>query len=117
MTTQAQLPFPRTPIRSFDDEELTARMEPFDSFWEAPEDIEKGYARFGRFYASNYLTHLPANKSARILVVSCGPGYMVNLLVEQGYTNVVGIDSFPDKIAWATARGLDAAANRSVGRG
>ena len=33
MTTQAQLPFPRAPIRSLDDEELTARMEPFDSFW------------------------------------------------------------------------------------
>ena len=107
MTTQAQLPFPRAPIRSIDDEELTARMEPFDSFWEAPDDIEKGYARFGRFYASNYLSHLPADKGSRILVVSCGPGYMVNLLVQQGYKNVVGIDSFPDKVAWAQKRGLD----------
>ena len=24
--------------------ELTAKIEPFDSFWEAPEDIEKGYS-------------------------------------------------------------------------
>jgi 2-polyprenyl-3-methyl-5-hydroxy-6-metoxy-1,4-benzoquinol methylase len=107
MTTQAQLPFPRAPIRPLEDEELTARMEPFDSFWEAPDDIEKGYARFGRFYASNYLSHLPADKASRILVVSCGPGYMVNLLVDRGYRNVIGIDSFPDKVAWAKKRGLD----------
>jgi nucleoside-diphosphate-sugar epimerase/SAM-dependent methyltransferase len=107
MTTHAPLPFPARPIPELDDDALTARMEPFDSFWEAPEDIEKGYGRFGRFYASNYLAHLPADRGARILVVSCGPGYMVNLLKERGYRNVVGIDSFPDKVAWAQKRGLD----------
>ena len=26
--------------------EFTAKIEPFDSFWEAPDDIEKGYGSF-----------------------------------------------------------------------
>ncbi len=29
---------------------LTAKVEPFDTFWEAPEDIEKGYTSFYQFY-------------------------------------------------------------------
>lgn len=89
------------------DEELTARMEPFDSFWEEPDDIEAGYTSFGKFYAHNYLPHVPEERDARILVVSCGPGYFVNLLTERGYENVVGIDSFPWKVEYARERGLD----------
>lgn len=89
------------------DEELTARMEPFDSFWEEPDDIEKGYSSFGKFYAHNYLRHVPEDREARILVVSCGPGYFVNLLNERGYQNVVGIDSFPWKVEYARDRGLN----------
>lgn len=91
---------------AFTDEELTARMEPFDSFWEAPRDIDKGYASFAKFYAHNYLRHIPPRRDARILVISCGPGYFVNLLRERGYTAVVGIDSFPEKVEWAQRRGL-----------
>lgn len=86
--------------------ELTAKIEPFDSFWEAPDDLEKGYATFGQFYRANYLRHLPADRDARILVVSCGPGYFVNLLRTEGYRNVLGIDSDPGKVAYARARGL-----------
>lgn len=86
--------------------ELTAKIEPFDSFWEAPDDLEKGYASFGRFYRRNYLRHLPGDRHARILVVSCGPGYFVNLLVREGYRNVLGIDSDPGKVAHARARRL-----------
>ena len=41
-----------------------------------------------------------------ILVVSCGPGYLVNMLREQGYTNVLGIDSDAVKVEHATRRGL-----------
>ena len=59
---------------------LTAEIEPFDSFWEGPEDIEKGYSKFNAFYKDNYLSHLPAGKEANILVVSCGPGYFVEML-------------------------------------
>jgi nucleoside-diphosphate-sugar epimerase/2-polyprenyl-3-methyl-5-hydroxy-6-metoxy-1,4-benzoquinol methylase len=87
--------------------ELTARMEPFDSFWQAPKNIEKGYSQFYQFYKANYLKHLPADKNAHILVVSCGPGYFVNFLNRHGCFNVVGIDSFPEKVKYAVAKRLN----------
>jgi nucleoside-diphosphate-sugar epimerase/SAM-dependent methyltransferase len=103
------------PIDTSLDDALTAQMEPFDSFWEAPPDIEKGYRTFGAFYRHNYLRWIPKERSSRILVISCGPGYFVNLLREQGYTNVVGIDSVAAKVAHATSRGLDCRVARALG--
>lgn len=97
------------------DEDLTARIEPFDSFWEAPSDIEKGYRTFARFYAHNYLPHVPADRAARILVISCGPGYFVELLRSRGWENVTGIDSFPEKVAWARERELPCQVARAFG--
>ncbi len=94
------------------DEQLTARIEPFDSFWEAPSDIEKGYTTFGRFYRHNYLRHVPADPAARILVISCGPGYLVNLLSEAGYRDVTGIDSDAQKVRYAEQRGLNCRVDR-----
>ncbi len=85
---------------------MAARLEPFDSYWQAPADVDKGYAKFAAYYRANYLPHLPANRSSRILVVSCGPGYLVSLLQQAGYANVVGIDSDPAKIAHARRRSL-----------
>jgi 2-polyprenyl-3-methyl-5-hydroxy-6-metoxy-1,4-benzoquinol methylase len=87
--------------------ELAGKIERFDSFWEGPEDIEKGYASLGWFYRVNYLGHLPPQKDARILVISCGPGYFVNLLKEEGYSDVLGIDADPEKVDHAVARGLN----------
>jgi len=81
-------------------------MEPFDSFWEGPVDIDKGYTRFAAFYRDNYLSYMPEHKSARILVVSCGPGYFVNLLQQNGYKLVTGIDSDSEKITHAHSRDL-----------
>ncbi len=86
---------------------VTAKMEPFDSFWEAPTNVEKGYRTFGQFYRSNYLGYLPDDLSCRLLVISCGPGYFVNLLKEEGYVNIEGIDADPIKIKWASRRGLN----------
>lgn len=86
---------------------LMARLEPFDTFWEAPEDIEKGFNSFGRFYKRNYSKYFPEDKSARILVISCGAGYFVNLMKQEGYMRVLGIDSDKEKISHATKRGLD----------
>jgi len=86
---------------------LTARIEPFDSFWEAPSDIEKGYSTFFKFYRSNYLKYFPNNKHSRILVISCGSGYFVNLLTQEGYSDVLGIDSFPEKVDHARKRKLN----------
>jgi 2-polyprenyl-3-methyl-5-hydroxy-6-metoxy-1,4-benzoquinol methylase len=94
--------------------ELTAKIEPFDSFWEGPEDIEKGYHTFGLFYRDNYLKYIPPDKDAHILVVSCGPGYFVNVLVEEGYTDVLGLDSDPRKIRAARQKNLNCRAEYAI---
>ena len=93
--------------------ELTGKMEPFDSFWEAPSDIEKGYRTFGQFYRVNYLPHVPKERGIRVLVVSCGPGYFLDLLRREGYRNVEGIDSDPAKVELARAKGLTAKSERA----
>src|SRR6185436_18184058 len=85
---------------------LSARLEPFDSYWQAPKDIDKGFRSFAAYYSANYLGRLPQEKNASILVVSCGPGYLVNVLREHGYTNVLGIDSDPVKVEHAKRHGL-----------
>jgi SAM-dependent methyltransferase len=85
---------------------LAARLEPFDSYWQAPADVESGYKSFSAYYRANYLAHVPSNRDAKILVVSCGPGYLVDLLVQSGYRNVLGTDSDAAKIAHARRRGL-----------
>ena len=96
-----------------DSRRLAAQFEPFDSYWEGPEDVEKGYGSLGAFYADNYLGRFPSDRAARILVVSCGPGYMLRLLAEHGYTDVFGIDSDEGKIGHARAKGLDCARERA----
>jgi len=106
---------PSVPLDTALDDALTAQMEPFDSFWEAPANIEKGYRTFAAFYRHNYLRWIPKDRSARIVVISCGPGYFVNLLKQEGYANVVGIDSFPDKVAHGARRGLDCRVARAFG--
>ncbi|MDP6682981.1 MAG: class I SAM-dependent methyltransferase [Desulfobacterales bacterium] len=85
---------------------LTARMEPFDSFWEGPENINKGYISFEKFYERNYLKYIPENREISILVVSCGPGYLLNVLKKRGYRNIFGIDSDPEKIRYARVNGF-----------
>jgi 2-polyprenyl-3-methyl-5-hydroxy-6-metoxy-1,4-benzoquinol methylase len=77
---------------------LAARLEPFDSYWQAPKDVEKGFDSFTAYYRANYLSHMPADRDARILVISCGPGYLVKMLKDRGYRAVLGIDSDPAKI-------------------
>jgi 2-polyprenyl-3-methyl-5-hydroxy-6-metoxy-1,4-benzoquinol methylase len=85
---------------------LAARLEPFDSYWQAPADVEKGYKSFNAYYRANYLAHVPQDRDAKILVISCGPGYLVDLLVRSGYRQVIGIDSDAGKVAHALKRGL-----------
>jgi SAM-dependent methyltransferase len=85
---------------------LSARLEPFDSYWQAPEDVESGYQSFAAYYRANYLKYLPSDRSANILVISCGPGYLVDVLLKAGYKNVLGIDSDPSKVEHALKRNL-----------
>jgi SAM-dependent methyltransferase len=101
------MPAPPPPADSPPPRPLAARLEPFDSYWQAPEDVEAGYSKFGAYYRANFLPHIPPDRNAAILVVSCGPGYLVKQLAEKGYRRVVGIDSDPAKVALATSRGLD----------
>lgn len=85
---------------------LAARLEPFDSYWQAPADVDSGYKSFNAYYRANYLAHIPADRDAKILVISCGPGYLVDLLIQSGYRHVLGIDSDPGKIEHARRRKL-----------
>jgi SAM-dependent methyltransferase len=102
VTSQVTIMRPQTAPRR----KLTARLEPFDSYWQAPEDVESGYSSFAAYYRANYLEHMPGDRSARILVISCGPGYLVDVLIRAGYQNVRGIDSDPAKVEYARRRGL-----------
>jgi SAM-dependent methyltransferase len=85
---------------------LSARLEPFDSFWQGPKDVEKGYRSWNSYYRANVLPRIPAERSAKILCISAGPGYLVNVLRNVGYTEVRGIDSDPEKVRHAEQRGL-----------
>jgi 2-polyprenyl-3-methyl-5-hydroxy-6-metoxy-1,4-benzoquinol methylase len=87
-------------------QKLTARLEPFDSYWQAPADVESGYKSFNAYYRANYLPHIPDDRDAKILVISCGPGYLVDLLMKTGYRNVLGIDSDGRKVEHARRRRL-----------
>jgi SAM-dependent methyltransferase len=98
---------PAPPAPADQQPKLSARLEPFDSYWQSPDDVEKGYKSFFEYYRYNYLPLLPEDKEAGILVVSCGPGYLLNVLQHAGYRNVLGIDSDPEKIRPALARGLN----------
>lgn len=93
-------------LKPVDSAQLSARLEPFDSYWQAPEDIESGYGKFAAYYRANYLHHLPADRHARILVISCGPGYLLEVLKQEGYDNVIGIDSDAAKIEFGRKRDL-----------
>jgi 2-polyprenyl-3-methyl-5-hydroxy-6-metoxy-1,4-benzoquinol methylase len=97
-------------IRSDD---LAARLEPFDSFCQVPDNFDAGREKFKVFYRANYLSHLPANRAASILVISCGPGYLLETVKDAGYTDAVGIDSDPRKVEHARARSLNCFAARA----
>ena len=101
------------PTQPVDSSKLAARIEPFDSYWQGPEDLASAFESFGAYYRTNYLPRMPSEKSAKTLVVSCGPGYLVNELVAAGYTDIVGIDSDPGKIAIAEQRELPCVCERA----
>jgi 2-polyprenyl-3-methyl-5-hydroxy-6-metoxy-1,4-benzoquinol methylase len=93
---------------------LSAKIEQFDSFWEGPADVEKGYESFAQFYRVNYMPYVPKDRGVKILCISCGPGYFVNLLKQEGYTDVLGIDSDPEKVVHVAKRNLNCIAVHAV---
>ena len=94
-------------------ENLAAQIEPFDTFWEGPENVEKGYTSLYTFYKYNYLKYMPANKDVNTLVISCGPGYFVDMLNRNGYKNTLGIDSDPEKVKYAKEKNLNCKTERA----
>lgn len=70
-----------------------------------PVDDENYEAR-GRGLRQLLRPYLPANRAAAIVDVACGTGYVVEMLIHEGYTNVRGIDLSPDQVARAKERGL-----------
>ena len=86
--------------------QFAARREPFDTYWQGSKNLKKDFGNFRTYYNVNYLPRLPADRNSRILVTSCGPGYLVNALVGAGYRNVVGIDADPAKVRHAHDRNL-----------
>ena len=88
--------------------------EPFDSYWLGTEiELTRAFKRFGRFFRTHFTPHLPPEKSAKILVVSCGPGFLLQLLKDDGYTDFLGIDSDPQKVNCCEQRGLPARTARA----
>ena len=87
---------------------LSARLEPFDSLpcGYVTADLDDGYGPHGRYLAANYLPLVPPERDARILCVSCGPGYFVKQLIDAGYSNVLGIDSNAAYVEHARRHGL-----------
>jgi SAM-dependent methyltransferase len=68
------------------------------------------YARVGSFVAelgAAALDLLDPQPGERILDVGCGEGTLTNKIVERGAT-VLGVDSSPEMVAAARAKGLDA---------
>lgn len=94
-------------------ENLAAQIEPFDTFWEGPENVEKGYTSLYTFYKYNYLKYMPVNKDVNTLVISCGPGYFVDMLNRNGYKNTLGIDSDPEKVKYAKEKNLNCKTERA----
>ena len=100
-------------VETGDKIQLTARLEPFDSYWQTPENVEGGFKSFYEYYKYNYLPLLPEDRKVNILVISCGPGYLLNTLKIAGYSNVIGIDSDEEKIQPGLKRGLECRAERA----
>lgn len=44
-------------------------------------------------YSFNYLSLLPANRDAHIVELGCSEGFCLEWLIENGYSNIVGVDS------------------------
>ena len=88
---------------------LSARVDRFDSLpvGYAPKDFDAGFRRWGQFLGANFLPLMPDDKATKILCISCGFGYFVKRLTDEGYFNVIGIDSNPEWIACAERNNLN----------
>jgi SAM-dependent methyltransferase len=57
-------------------------------------------------YRYEFRGQLPSDKKAKILDLGCGSGLLVEFLLADRYTNVIGIDVSEDQVAHARTKGL-----------
>ena len=78
------------------------------SAFKGPRDdaADQRWYRWSEYKLVPLLTGLP--KTAPILDIGCGAGQMLQLLKDQGFTNVSGIDVSAEQVRLATDRGLNA---------
>ena len=60
------------------------------------------------------LRHFPKNKNAAILEIGCGPGDFLIFMLNQGYRNVMGVDSDGAIVEYAQKRGADKVFNEEA---
>ncbi|HNS20093.1 MAG TPA: class I SAM-dependent methyltransferase [Sedimentisphaerales bacterium] len=68
---------------------------------------ELSFKRLERVLRQVYSKYLPKDRTARILDIGCGPGYLVSALRAMGYVNVEGVDASESQVAIARSRGLN----------
>jgi 2-polyprenyl-3-methyl-5-hydroxy-6-metoxy-1,4-benzoquinol methylase len=67
---------------------------------------DAGYRSHGRVLRQILLPHLPSARKAAVLDVACGSGFSVEMLLQEGYSDVRGLDLSPEQVERAVARGL-----------
>jgi 2-polyprenyl-3-methyl-5-hydroxy-6-metoxy-1,4-benzoquinol methylase len=76
------------------------------TFSTANEVSDAAYRRSARALRQIILPWIPGDRSASLLDVACGVGFTVEMLREEGYSNVTGIDLSPEQVHLARRRGL-----------
>lgn len=69
-------------------------------------NFEKLARRNFPFFRHNYLKHLPADRSSRILEVGSGFGQFLAFTQSVGFTNVTGVDLSSENVEYCRSHGL-----------
>jgi SAM-dependent methyltransferase len=77
-------------------------------------DVEAMAPMINRVYDALVLLELPANKSADIYELACGPGLVLSWLKRRGYNRATGTDFSAPYVALATQAGLSAELKDSI---
>jgi len=71
-----------------------------------PENLEKGYRLYSKYYRYNFRKFLPANKNAKILEIAPGMGHFQYFLKTSGYRDVTGVDVSEECVDVCTEMGF-----------
>lgn len=56
---------------------------------------------FEKYFEKYYKKYIPENDSVKILEIGCNKGYLLKILEDNGYKNLVGIDLSPEDLQFA----------------